>query len=154
MQKAYEYDTPIGKISIAEEDGAIVQMHLNGEIRGDFEQEETPIIKEAISQLREYLTGKRRSFDLTLRPKGTEFQQKVWNALCDIPYGETRSYRELAEMVGNPKAVRAVGGANNKNPIIILVPCHRVIGSDGKLVGYAAGLAVKKQLLDLERAKK
>ena len=95
--------------------------------------------------------GRRREFQLPLAPKGTEFQQKVWKALLDIPYGETRSYGEIARAIGNPKASRAVGMANNRNPIAIIIPCHRVIGSTGKLVGYGGGLDKKEFLLNLER---
>ena len=107
----------------------------------------------AIHQLKEYFSGIRKSFDLPLELNGTEFQQKVWNELCNIPYGETRTYKDIAEEIGNPKAVRAVGGANNKNKLMIIVPCHRVIGADGSLTGYAGGIAVKKKLLELEEFK-
>ena len=100
----------------------------------------------------EYLIGKRKSFDLPLNPRGTVFQQQVWKALCDIPYGETRSYKQIAEAIGNPKAVRAVGMANNRNPVLIVVPCHRVIGANGKLVGYGAGIEKKEFLLKLEKS--
>ncbi len=99
----------------------------------------------------EYFAGGRKDFDLPLCPRGTEFQKKVWSALREIPYGETRAYGEIAAAVGNPKAARAVGMANNRNPISVIVPCHRVIGSDGKLVGYGGGLDIKEFLLDLER---
>lgn len=112
---------------------------------------ETALIKEAAKQLNEYLGGKRRVFDIPLALEGTPFQKAVWKALTDIPYGETRSYREIAESIGQPKACRAVGMANNKNPAAIFVPCHRVIGSNGKLVGYAGGMDVKEKLLALER---
>lgn len=104
----------------------------------------------ASEQIREYLEGKRKVFDLPLNLKGTEFQQKVWSALTKIPYGETRSYKEIAEVIGNPRSCRAVGMANNRNPISIIIPCHRVIGSDGKLVGYGGGIEQKKRLLELE----
>ena len=87
-----------------------------------------------------------------MNPRGTVFQQQVWKALCDIPYGETRSYKQIAEAIGNPKAVRAVGMANNRNPLIIVVPCHRVVGANGKLVGYAAGIEKKEFLLKLEKS--
>ncbi|MDF2617091.1 MAG: Methylated-DNA--protein-cysteine methyltransferase [Sedimentibacter sp.] len=117
------------------------------------EMNETNLLRNAALQLNEYLEGKRNSFDLPLNPKGTEFQKKVWAALCDIPYGETRSYKQIAESVGNPKACRAVGMANNKNPIMIFIPCHRVVGSDGSLTGYAGGLDMKEKLLSLEKRK-
>ena len=111
---------------------------------------ETPLLTEAAKQLLEYFSGNRTSFDLPLAPSGTEFQQKVWQALQTIPYGETWSYKKVAEAIGNPKASRAVGMANNKNPIAIMIPCHRVIGANGKLVGYAGGLDIKSTLLELE----
>lgn len=109
------------------------------------------LTEKAISQLKEYFCGTRKSFDLPLEMKGTDFQKKVWSALCRIPYGETRSYKDIAEEIGKPKAVRAVGGANNKNRFMIIVPCHRVIGADGSLTGYAGGIDVKKKLLKLEQ---
>lgn len=99
----------------------------------------------------EYFNGQRKSFDLPLNPKGTEFQKKVWNALLNIPYGSTCSYKDIAVNIGNEKACRAVGGANNKNPIFIIIPCHRVIGKNGSLVGYGGGLDIKLKLLELEQ---
>lgn len=112
---------------------------------------ETPLIKKAAEQLKEYLAGKRKEFDIQVEMAGTPFQKLVWKALMNIPYGETRSYKEIAECIGNPMACRAVGMANNKNPIAVIVPCHRVIGSNGRLVGYAGGMDLKKKLLELER---
>lgn len=112
---------------------------------------ETPLIKKASVQLSDYLEGKRKVFDVPLSLEGTEFQKAVWKALKEIPYGETRSYRQIAERIGNPKACRAVGMANNRNPVAIIVPCHRVIGADGKLVGYGGGIDIKENLLALER---
>ncbi|HPV01204.1 MAG TPA: methylated-DNA--[protein]-cysteine S-methyltransferase [Clostridiales bacterium] len=112
---------------------------------------ETPLIKEAAKQLGEYLEGKRKVFDIPIQLEGTPFQKAVWQALLGIPYGETRTYGEIARHIGNPKAARAVGMANNRNPVAVFVPCHRVIGADGRLVGYASGLDMKKRLLDLER---
>ena len=109
------------------------------------------LTKEAIHQLEEYFSGTRKSFDLTLEMNGTEFQKKVWNELCNIPYGETRSYKDIAEKIGTPKAVRAVGGANNKNKLMIIVPCHRVVGADGSLIGYAGGIDAKQSLIELEK---
>lgn len=102
------------------------------------------------AQLREYFDGKRKTFDVRLQPQGPPFHLRVWNALLDIPYGETISYGELAKRVGDPTAARAVGAANGANPIVIVIPCHRVIGADGKLVGYGGGLWRKRSLLDLE----
>jgi methylated-DNA-[protein]-cysteine S-methyltransferase len=109
--------------------------------------------KEAKRQLEAYFSGKLKSFDLKLAPEGTKFQKSVWKALCEIPYGETRTYKDIAVSIGNPKAYRAVGLANNRNPIAIIVPCHRVIGTNGKLIGYASGLDVKLFLLEHERSR-
>lgn len=106
---------------------------------------------EVIKHLNAYFSGELKSFDLKLAPEGTEFQKSVWKALCEIPYGETQSYKDVAISVGKPKACRAVGLANNRNPIAIIIPCHRVIGSNGKLTGYASGLDVKEFLLKLEQ---
>ena len=105
----------------------------------------------AIHQLKEYFNGIRKSFDLPFEMHGTEFQKKVWNELRNIPYGETRSYKDIAEKIGNPKAVRAVGGANHKNKLMILAPCHRVIGANGSLTGYAGGMEAKQKLIELEK---
>ena len=109
-----------------------------------------PLLRQAAEQLDQYFAGSRRAFDLPLAPRGTPFQQGVWAALRAIPYGETRTYREIAGQVGNPKACRAVGMANHCNPLAIVVPCHRVVGTDGRLTGYAGGLDIKQLLLDLE----
>ncbi len=105
---------------------------------------------QSVEQLEAYFAGDLKQFDLPMAPKGTDFQMSVWEALCSIPYGRTISYGQLAEQIGNPKAVRAVGGANGKNPIAIIVPCHRVIGSDGTLTGFGGGLPIKEALLTLE----
>ena len=144
----YSYETVLGSVTLVEEDGALLAISTHHVYDGICQ--ETTLIKEAHQQLSEYLKGERKSFDLPLRMKGTDFQQRVWNALLDIPYGETRSYKQIAEAIGNPKAVRAVGMANNRNPLLIVVPCHRVIGADGKLVGYGAGIEKKEFLLRLE----
>ncbi len=146
----YKYDTPIGKIGIAEDGEGITDLFL-GDKEMDAEISETVLLKEAAKQLMEYFNGERKEFDVKLNPQGTEFQRKVWKALLDIPYGETKSYKETAEMAGNPKASRAVGMANNRNPIWIIIPCHRVIGTNGTLVGYGGGLDLKEKLLTLER---
>ena len=116
----------------------------------DFEIKETPLVKKTAAQLNEYFAGKRKVFDLPLKPEGTDFQRSVWQALLTIPFGETRSYREIAVQTGNPKACRAAGMANNRNPIVIIIPCHRVIGANGDLTGYGGGLDIKKYLLELE----
>lgn len=114
------------------------------------EDKNHPVLLEAERQLKDYFSGKRKSFSVKLDFKGTEFQKKVWAALLTIPFGETRSYGQIAEQMKNPKAVRAVGAANGKNPISIIAPCHRVIGSTGKLTGFAGGLEAKARLLALE----
>ena len=144
----YSYETKLGSVTIVEEDGTLLSITTHRAYEG--KRLETSLIKEAYRQLSEYLIGERKSFDLPLKPRGTVFQQQVWKALCDIPYGETRSYKQIAEAIGNPKAVRAVGMANNRNPLLIVVPCHRVVGANGKLVGYAAGIEKKEFLLKLE----
>jgi methylated-DNA-[protein]-cysteine S-methyltransferase len=115
-----------------------------------FAKAETPMIKKTALQIDQYLEGKRKRFTVPIALYGTEFQLLVWGALQTIPYGETRSYKEIAILIGKPKALRAVGMANNRNPISIIVPCHRVIGSDGNLTGYGGGLPLKQQLLELE----
>lgn len=114
-------------------------------------REDASLLQEPIRQLRAYFAGELENFDLALAPQGTPFQQKVWGELCRIPYGETISYGELAKRIGNPNASRAVGLANGSNPIPIIIPCHRVIGSNGKLTGYGGGLPIKEKLLALER---
>ena len=145
----YTYETiELGSVIFVEEDGALLAITTHRTYEGI--KQETPLINEAYRQLSEYLLGERKRFDLPLKPQGTVFQQQVWKALCDIPYGETRSYKQIAEAIGNPKAVRAVRMANNRNPLLIVVPCHRVIGANGKLVGYAAGIEKKEFLLKLE----
>ena len=153
MRNIFYYNTKIGRIGIEENGMAITRLDfINKDVKEEIiEKNETAILKEAIKQLNEYLDGKRSSFNLQLEPKGTEFQKKVWNALKEIPYGETRSYGEIAKIIGNEKASRAVGMANNKNPIAIIVPCHRVIGANDKLVGYAGGIDIKEKLLELEK---
>lgn len=110
-----------------------------------------PLLRRAAEELGEYLAGRRHDFTVPLDPRGTDFQRQVWQALRSIPYGETRTYGQIAEQIGRPHAARAVGMANNRNPIAILIPCHRVIGSDGSMTGYAAGIAIKERLLALER---
>lgn len=153
MKNIFVYRTKIGLVAIEDNGTEITDVNVVSEDQIN-EMNETELLKKAAMQLNEYLEGKRNSFDLPLNPKGTEFQKKVWAALCDIPYGETRSYKQIAECVGNPKACRAVGMANNKNPIMIFIPCHRVVGSDGSLTGYAGGLDMKEKLLSLEKGNK
>ena len=158
LERVWYYDTEIGRVGIAENGNAITEIillktHLGAGITRllKFEkEEETQLLKTAAEQLIDYLAGNRQTFDLPLDPRGTEFQKAVWKALLDIPFGEIRSYKQVAEAIGNPKACRAVGMANNKNPILIVIPCHRVIGSDGSLVGYGGGIDLKEKLLKLE----
>lgn len=151
MEKIFFYEnTPVGKLCIGEREGAITRVTWN-QIPADAAEEETELIRKCKQELDEFFRGERTTFDLPLAPEGTPFQKKVWEALREIPYGETRTYKDIAIAVGSPKGFRAVGMANNKNPIAILIPCHRVIGSDGKLVGYAAGMETKTFLLALEQ---
>jgi methylated-DNA-[protein]-cysteine S-methyltransferase len=152
MKNIFFYETDIGRINIADSGDAIVAVSfgdMNIANYGDLN--ETPLIEEAARQIDQYLKKERCSFELPMSPKGTIFQQKVWAALQTIPYGETRSYKQVAEAIGQPKAFRAVGMACNKNPIAIIIPCHRVIGSNGSLTGYAGGVELKSRLLQLER---
>lgn len=149
-------DSPIGTLSVAEDGAGICDVYL-GALEGlsstesDVREQETPLLAEARRQLTEYFAGTRREFSLPLSLHGTEFQIKDWKALQEIPYGETRSYKQIAERIGSPKAFRAVGMANNKNRIAIIIPCHRVIGADGSLVGYGGGMDKKIWLLELEK---
>ena len=151
MKYYHYYESPIGKLVIVHNDRGITNLYLAHLLQIENAiQEETDLIKEAVKQLDEYFNGLRQSFDLPLAPAGTHFQQKVWQTLRNIPCGKTYSYKQIAEQIGNSKASRAIGMANNKNPILLLIPCHRVIGGNGKLVGFAAGLEMKKYLLTLE----
>jgi len=152
MKKFFYYKYKFCNLFIVEDNGALCNIFFNKEkIIEDYQNCETPLIIKTIKQLSEYIDKKRKTFDLPLDLKGTEFQMKVWKALLTIPYGRTLSYGQLAAMTGNPKASRAVGMANNRNPIPIIVPCHRVIGSDGSLTGYGGGLEIKQKLLELEK---
>jgi methylated-DNA-[protein]-cysteine S-methyltransferase len=142
-------------IGIAEDDSiegkAIIGVFFGKKPQAGFTRAETPLIKKTATQIEEYLAGKRRQFSVPIAMHGTAFQMAVWRALQSIPFGETRSYKEIAVLIGKPKAVRAVGMANNRNPISIIVPCHRVIGSNGSLTGYGGGLPLKQRLLELEQ---
>ena len=154
MKKYYFYTYEgVGKLGIGAESEKITDLHFERSSisHSDISLEETPLHREASGQLEEYLSGRRKIFDLPLAPKGTDFQMRCWEALLRVPYGETRSYGDIARAAGSPKGFRAVGMANNRNPIAIIIPCHRIIGSDGKLVGFGGGLDVKAFLLDLER---
>jgi len=146
------YHTIIGKIGIAETSGGITNVYFEKDtLPQNLTEEETPLLVEASQQLNKYLMGNLEQFTLPLSPVGTPFMKLVWGLLCDIPYGETATYKEIAIKTGNGKASRAIGLANNRNPIPVFIPCHRVIGSNGTLTGYRGGLGVKKILLDIER---
>ncbi|WP_297133868.1 methylated-DNA--[protein]-cysteine S-methyltransferase [Terrisporobacter sp.] len=149
MYNIFFYETDIGTIGIRENGKYITNIYFS-KFNTDDNIVETYLIKKGIMQINEYLQGKRNKFDLPLDLKGTEFQNKVWNELRNIPYGETRSYKDIAVAIGNENASRAIGMANNRNPIPIIIPCHRVVGSNGKLVGYAGGLDIKEKLLNIE----
>lgn len=146
----WTYQTEIGAVTIGANTNSITYLKTNDTYEGEFK--ETDLIRKAYLQLVAYLSGKLRGFDLPLEPKGTEFQKQVWYASCEIPYGETITYKELARMIDIPKAIRAAGAANGKNPIYIIIPCHRVIRWDGSLTGYGGGLEMKEKLLRLEGA--
>jgi methylated-DNA-[protein]-cysteine S-methyltransferase len=150
MDTLYKWmESPVGKLLlVADEQGLIEVAFAKG--RTSPEIDGAPL-REPARQLRAFFAGELRDFDVPLTPRGTAFQQRVWQALCEIPYGETISYGEMARRVGNPAASRAVGLANGANPIAIVIPCHRVIGSNGKLTGYGGGLDNKRWLLDFER---
>lgn len=143
------YQSPIGLICIREQDGYITSVILVDK-QENTEQTETPLLEKAVAQLKEYFEGKRKYFDLPLKQQGTDFQKKAWDYLSAIPYGKTVSYKQEATAIGSPKGCRAVGGANGKNNIAIIVPCHRVVNEGGKLGGYAYGIDIKKYLLNLE----
>jgi methylated-DNA-[protein]-cysteine S-methyltransferase len=151
-------DSPVGQLRLVASDrglAGIVWMNdrpRSASLETELEASEMPILVEAARQLEEYFAGARKGFDLELDFEGTEFQRKVWRALLTIPYGETRSYAQIAKQIGQPQAVRAVGAANGRNPISIVAPCHRVIGSTGKLTGFGGGLPAKALLLELEGA--
>ena len=163
-------ESPVGSLQLVEVDGKLTHLlfctgkdlkppgeeghEVLSKVAGErifFEEKETPLLKETKQQLSEFFEGKRQAFDLPLAPEGTVFQKKAWEGLQTIPYGQTRSYKQMAELAGSPRGYRAIGLANNKNPIAIIIPCHRVIGSDGKLVGFGGGLDKKELLLNLEK---
>lgn len=153
-------ETPVGELTLIATDKGLSAILWENEgsqrvpLNPISRDDQHPILCEAERQLCEYFAGERQQFDMPYDTVGTEFQKKVWQALLTIPFGETRSYLQIAEQIGNPKAVRAVGAANGKNPLSIMAPCHRVIGSNGKLTGFAGGLAVKAFLLELESPQK
>lgn len=162
MKKIFFYNSPIGEIGIVENEKRITGIYSGDELEDknilikdrNYILEETVLISKAYNELKEYFKGDRKEFTIPLSLEGTEFQKQVWQELINIPYGETRSYKEIAIKIGKPTAARAIGMANNKNKILIVIPCHRVIGQDGSLVGYGAGIDIKKHLLDLEKENK
>lgn len=147
-------DTPIGTLRLVSDGTHLISIQFPGRhsTQCDDITPVDPVLQACAAQLTEYFSGTRTHFDLPLKAGGTDFQEEVWSALRQIPYGELRSYRDIATVIGRPKAVRAVGAANGRNPIPIVVPCHRVIGSDGSLTGFAGGLPMKTRLLTLEGA--
>lgn len=147
MVKYSYYDSIIGVIKIGVSDGAVCEIGITDCLG---ESAPSTLADMAFKEISEYLDGKRKAFDFPIAPKGTEFQKKVWSALSEIPYGETKTYGEIAAYIANPKAARAVGNACNKNPLLLSVPCHRVLGADGSLTGFAAGTKTKRYLLELE----
>ena len=147
----YYYESPIGCIRIKADDTSILYLDFPEEDQNKNQGEYLEQIQLCVSQLDEYFSGKRKNFDISYLLKGTEFQKKVWAELEKVPYGVTVSYKDIAKSIGNEKAVRAVGTTNGKNPISIIVPCHRVVGADGKLTGYAWGIWRKEWLLEHEK---
>jgi len=150
-----QIESPLGPLLLVADEAGLREIRfVNGRHPAQPEpswKEDRAPLSETIHQLQAYFAGELENFDLQLAPEGTQFQLEVWRRLCDIPYGETISYGELAGKIGNPKASRAVGLANGSNPIPIVIPCHRVIGSNGKLTGYGGGIPIKEKLLALER---
>ena len=146
----YQFETPLGYMALGEEEGAIVRLYLPNAPVPRLMSRPTPLLEQGRIQLMEYLKGQRKTFDLPLAPQGTPFQQQVWNTLQKIPYGQTRSYKDIALAVNCPKGFRAIGMANSCNPIPIFIPCHRVIASDGTLGGYGGGSELKRALLKIE----
>lgn len=155
MKAIYKYDGPFGTYALEEQNGLLTRLWLGDRMAmlpGDTETSETPLLKEAHRQLTAYFARKQKKFDLPIASEGTPFQLKIWRLLLEIPYGTTITYGELARRSGDVKASRAVGMANSRNPLPILIPCHRVVGSGGKLTGYTGGVNIKIGLLQIERA--
>ncbi|MCH5327583.1 MAG: methylated-DNA--[protein]-cysteine S-methyltransferase [Coprobacter sp.] len=150
MKYSYSYPFPVGTLHIVQKGESIIRISFRQDLTAV--SKETNLIRETARQLDAYFNGTRTTFDIPLQPEGTPFQQKIWALLQKIPYGKTMTYKQLATLSGNANACRAVGMANNRNPIMIVIPCHRVIGADGSLTGYAGGLEVKQFLLQLEKA--
>jgi methylated-DNA-[protein]-cysteine S-methyltransferase len=151
MTSIFFYDTQIGKIGIGQQNDKIIAIVFDGEkYDSSWEEKDTPFKKKVLKQMEEYLEGKRKTFDIDIYINTTEFSNKVLKEISKIAYGKTTSYRDIAISIGNPKASRAVGTVCNRNPLPLIIPCHRVIATNGSLVGYRGGIDVKKQLLDLE----
>lgn len=157
MKRSLQIDTPLGTMTITASERSIIEVRFCTEPPvGSVpcsEAKAPELLRQAARELKEYFAGERQRFTVPLAPQGSEFQKKVWDALQTIPYGETRTYKDIAIQIGHNLSYRAVGMANNRNPIAILIPCHRVIGYDGKLTGYAAGIGIKERLLDLEKGR-
>jgi methylated-DNA-[protein]-cysteine S-methyltransferase len=160
MSLAYKtIESPVGKLKLVASDKGLVAILWENDsprrvrLNEPVENKEHPVLVATERQLDEYFAGKRKAFSIALDMRGTRFQKDVWEALLAIPFGETRSYGQLAKQLGNPRASRAVGAANGRNPVSIIVPCHRVIGSSGKLTGFAGGLGTKAHLLGLEKVR-
>lgn len=153
MEEIFYYESKIGLIKGKIKNDKLIYLKFVTEIE-DAEYQETDLIKQIKKELEDYFLGSKKVFEFPIELYGTDFQKKVWNALLTIPYGETRTYKDIANIIGNAKACRAVGMANNKNPIPIIIPCHRVIGMNNKLVGYYYGIEMKKYLLELEKNNK
>ena len=155
MTYSMQLETPVGPLTVTATEKAVTAIRFGTQVPEGSTRctgaEATPLLRRAAEEIGDYFAGSRRRFTLPLAPEGTPFQQKVWEALRSIPYGETRTYKQIAIQIGHNQSFRAVGMANNRNPIVVVVPCHRVIGYDGKLTGYAGGLDVKERLLELER---
>lgn len=155
MTYSMQLETPVGPLTVTASEKAVTAICFGTQVpEGSIPctgAEATPLLRKAAEEIGDYFAGSRRRFTLPLAPEGTPFQQKVWEALRTIPYGETRTYKQIAIQIGHNQSFRAVGMANNRNPIVIVVPCHRVIGYDGKLTGYAGGLDIKERLLELEK---
>lgn len=146
-------NSPLGRLRLVSNGAALLRIEFDGQHGRDGKEQSDPVLEQTARQLAEYFAGSRKHFTLKLGAEGTAFQNSVWQALEAIPYGELRSYQDIADSIGKHRAVRAVGAANGRNPIPIVVPCHRVIGSNGRLTGFAGGLPAKQLLLELEGAK-
>ena len=149
--KSQTYQSPVGKLLIRSDEESIIEVSFAGEESSQGEADDCNVLRRCVAELEMYFAGELKEFTVPLKLAGTDFRKKCWEALRTIPYGETISYKELASKVGNPKACRAVGGANHHNPIVVIVPCHRVIGSGGSLTGFGGGLDKKQFLLELEK---